>query len=308
MFPFNSNSTQSAAIAKLFNLEIVIAALILALVTTWVIIVIVRFRHRPERGEPAQVEGNRWLEITWTASPIILLLVLFGYTLQAMAAADPTVPATTPADLVVVGHQWWWEVHYPQSNVVTANEIHIPVGKRLLVEVTSADVIHSFWIPALARKADMIPTRSQRLWLQADKAGDYAGSCAEFCGAEHAWMRLRVVAQPPDEFEQWLAAQAQPAPVPSSGDAAQGAQLFQERTCRNCHAIAGTQATATLAPDLSHLASRQTLAAGVIPNTSEQLSAWLRDPQAIKPGTLMPNLQLSDSEIHQLVAYLETLQ
>jgi cytochrome c oxidase subunit 2 len=304
--PFNPNSAQARAIADLFTWNLVIAGIIFALVFGLTIYIAIRYRGRPGAAEPAQVFGHSKMEIAWTLAPALLLVVVFGFTIGTMRASDPPIGDRQP-DLVVTGYQWWWHVEYPASGVVTANEIHIPAGQRLLVRIEGGDVIHDFWVPQLGPKRDMIPGHSNHIWIEADTPGVYLGACAEYCGNQHAWMRLRVIAQPQAEFDAWQQQQRQAVAAPT-GDAAQGAQIFQQRTCASCHTIAGTPASARAGPDLSHFASRETLGAGVVENTPERLMEWLKDPQAVKPGNHMPSLRLTDAELRALVAYLETLQ
>ena len=305
---FDPRSPGSLAIANLFVITLVMGLVILTLVTALVLWSAYRYRARGEDGEPRQRAGIRRLEIGWTVGAFLIILVVFVLTVRTMQAADPGVEGQPADDVVITGYQWWWAVRYPQAGVVTANEIHLPAGQRVLARLESADVIHDFWVPQLGRKLDMTPGEPAHLWLQADTPGVYLGACAEYCGAEHAWMRLRVVVQPPAEFDAWLRQQAQPAPNPTGGDAARGAQLFQTMTCASCHAIAGTPAQARVGPDLTHLASRTTLASGVLDNTPDNLRRWLANPQAIKPGTYMPDTQLSDADVRALAAYLETLK
>ena len=307
MFPFDAASPQSAVIAELFNLIAVIAVVIFIIVTLGVLWSAWRYRHKDGQPEPRQIKGNLPLEIGWTLIPLLILIFVAVRTVAAMDLVDPAPPANPTPDLIITGHQWWWEIEYPQADVITANEIHIPTGQRLLLQIEAADVLHSFWLPQLARKVDMIPGQTRWLWLEVDEPGVYSGACAEFCGAQHAWMRLRLTAQAPDEYQQWLTQQAQTPAQPTTGDAAVGAQLFQERTCINCHAIAGTAGQARVGPDLTHLATRATLAAGLLTNTPENLRAWLKAPHTLKPGTLMPDLHLTDAEVEQLATYLETL-
>jgi cytochrome c oxidase subunit 2 len=304
---FNPGSAQAQAITNLFVWNLAIAAVIFVLVTALVLYSAYRFRARPGVGEPRQIYGNNRLEIAWTAAPALVLAVIFGFMIPTMRTADPPVGDRQP-DLIVTGVQWWWHVEYPQLGVVTANEIHIPAGQQLLIRLESADVIHDFWVPQLGPKRDMVPGHPNTLWIAADAPGTYLGACAEYCGEQHAWMRLRVIAQPQAEFDAWVAQQRQPAAVPAGGAAAEGAQLFQQLTCASCHAIGGTPANAQAGPDLSHLASRQTLGAGVLTNTPENLARWIFDPQAVKPGNHMPSLRLTEAQIQSLVAYLETLQ
>jgi len=305
--PFNPGSPQAQVISNLFTWNLVIAGIIFVLVTGLTLYSLSRFRGRAGMAEPRQVRGNTRLEVAWTIAPALVLAVVFGFTIPAMRTADPPVGDRQP-DLVVTGVQWWWRVEYPSSGMVTANEIHIPVGQRLLIRLESADVIHDFWVPQLGPKRDTVPGHPNYLWISADAPGVYLGACAEFCGEQHAWMRLRVIAQPQAEFDAWQQRQRQAPATPTGGEAAQGAQLFQQLTCANCHAIAGTAATAQAGPDLSHLASRETIGAGVLANTPENLTKWLVDPQAIKPGNHMPSLRLTDAQLRALVAYLETLQ
>jgi cytochrome c oxidase subunit II len=307
--PFNPNSSLAASITTLLFVTLIIGGIVFLIVLGPTLYSYIRFRARPgDDEEPYQNLGNTRLEILWTVTPAVVLATLFGLTLMTMQRSDPPLPQNAQPDLIVTGHQWWWEFQYPDSGIVTANEIHIPTGKRLLVQVTSADVIHNFWVPQLARKVDATPGYTSHIWLEADKPGTYLGACNEFCGAQHAWMRIRVIADSPADFATWEQSQQQVPAIPTTGDAAKGAQLFQSLTCSNCHNISGTAANAHIGPDLTHLGSRQTLAAGVLDNTPGDLAAWLGNPQAVKPGVHMPNLNLKPDEVHALVTYLESLQ
>jgi len=303
---FNPASPEGRAISELFLVVLIICGVILAIVTGFLAYSLIRSRARSEAGEPRQVFGNRRLEIVWTVVPFLVLVLIFVLTVRAMQASDPS--EVGPPDLVVIGHQWWWEVRYAKPAVVTANEIHIPVGKRLSVRLESADVIHDFWAPQLGRKMDMIPGWTNHIWLQADRPGTYLGACAEYCGAEHAWMRFLVIAEPPSEFAAWAAHQSEPAPAPRTGPEERGRQVFLEMTCANCHSIRGVSAVANVAPDLTHLASRRRLGAGVMQNTRADLALWLKNPQAIKPGCKMPNLNLTAAQVNDLVSYFEGLR
>ncbi|MGA9190410.1 MAG: cytochrome c oxidase subunit II [Anaerolineales bacterium] len=306
--PFDPASGQALAISNLFILTLAIGGIVFLLVTSLVVYASIRYRSRQVGADPKQVFGNRRMEIAWTAAPAGLLLVLFGFTLHAMAVSDPPVSPSESPDMVIVAHQWWWEVRYPQDGVVTANEVHLPVGRPIRLRLESADVIHDFWVPALGRKMDATPGHPVTYSISVDKPGIYLGTCAEFCGAQHAWMRIRVVAQSPADFNRWLSQQAA-VPTPAKTEAAtRGAQLFQSLTCSSCHAIAGTPAQAHVGPDLTHLADRQTLGAGVLDNTPDNLKRWLTNPQAYKPGSYMPNLHLSPDQVDALVAYLESLK
>jgi cytochrome c oxidase subunit 2 len=223
-----------------------------------------------------------------------------------MRESDPA--ANRQPDLIVIGHQWWWEVRYPQTGVVTANEIHIPVGRKWLVRLESADVIHDFWVPALARKMQMIPGQTNHIWLEADAPGTYDGTCAEYCGAGHSWMRFSVIAESPAAFGAWLRGQVNPAAIPAADSAQTGLKIFQTMTCINCHSLRGVSIAANAAPDLTHLADRTILGAGVLSNTETNLFRWLKNPQDFKPGCFMPNLKLTDAQAGTLTSYLEILK
>jgi cytochrome c oxidase subunit II len=308
MLPFLPQSPQAQSIANLFGIITIIALLILILVTGLVIFAMIRFRSRGSLEPQSETHDQAKLEVTWTALPILLLAVVFGLTLSTMQKSDPSAAAGQTPDVIVIAHQWWWEVHYPKANVTTANEIHMTAGQRYLFQFESADVIHDFWVPQLGRKIDMIPGHPNQMFLQADQVGTYSGTCAEYCGAEHAWMRILVLVQSTDDFNTWLQTQAQLPALPTSGEVAQGAQLFQQLTCASCHAIAGTPAQAIIGPDLTHIASRQTIGAGVRDNNVQNLTAWIDNPQAIKPGVQMPDLGLTSQQVQELVAYMETLK
>ncbi|HTX89162.1 MAG TPA: c-type cytochrome, partial [Bacteroidales bacterium] len=202
----------------------------------------------------------------------------------------------------------WWDLRYLRDQVVTANELHIPVGRQLLLQIESADVIHDWWVPELGRKMDAIPGKSNFLWIEADRPGTFAGSCNEYCGGEHAWMRIRVIAQVPEDFDRWLREQKHPPPVPADSIGEAGARIFLGKACSGCHAIAGTPAQSHIGPELSHVASRETLGAGVLTNTPENMTRWMKDPQKVKPGARMPDFKLNEDELTCLVTYLEGLK
>ncbi len=239
--------------------------------------------------------------------PAIILLVVFGATIWTLRAIAS--PADSNALTIhVIGRRWWWEVQYPQQQFATANEIHIPVDRPVQFVLSSSNVIHSFWVPELQGKMDLMPGMTNSLWLEASEPGIYRGECAEFCGVQHAKMDFLVIAQPQAEFDAWVAQQQQPAAKPTDALAQQGAQLFFDANCMNCHAIKGTDATGNLGPDLTHLASRRTLASAAIENNIANLGGWIADPQHIKPGNLMPASQLTGVELQALLAYLATLE
>jgi cytochrome c oxidase subunit 2 len=302
---FDPASPEAHAIARLFFVSLAICAAIFAVVAGLAAYNLIRFRARGTEGEPRQVHGNKRLEIVWTAVPALILVVLFSLTVRAMQVADP--PLSGRPDLVVVGHQWWWEVRYPASGIVTANEIHIPVGRPWSVQLDSADVLHEFWVPQLTRKMTTVPMAGNHVWIQADREGTYEGLCSEFCGTQHAWMRFQVIAESAADFAAWQRGQERPS-ARAAGAAALGRNIFTEMTCVNCHAIAGTDARGTAGPDLTHLASRRYIGARIALNTPENLRRWLQDPQQVKPGAKMPNFKLTAGQIDALVAYFETLR
>ena len=285
-----------------------IAVGVFIIVEGLLVFALVRFRRRPGGGIPKQVHGNRRLEITWTIIPALLLAgvtVPTVGTIFALAAKPPNA-----LQITVTGHQWWWQVEYPTLHVSTANEIHIPVNKAVYVTVKSVDVIHSFWVPNLAGKQDLEPGHVNHLTIEAAQPGIYLGQCAEYCGLSHANMRLRVVAESPPDFEAWAEQESKPAEQPSAGTlAAQGEQLFATGACVGCHTIDGVKGAAgTVGPDLTHFASRTSFAGATFQNNTGNLSNWLHDPPAIKPGADMPNLGLTQDQIDALIAYLEGLK
>ena len=300
-------SPQARAIYDLGIVSTIIFVLIFVAVAGAIVYAIFRFRAREGEPDPDQFAGSERVEIIWTAIPFLIVVFLFVMTLRGMNRADPP-PAPSP-DLVVTGHQFWWEAQYPASGAITANEIHIPIGKPLSVRLDSKDVLHEFWVPELARKMTTVPGQLNHIWLQADKPGVYIGTCSEFCGTQHAWMRILVIAEEPSKFEEWQRAQLRPGQAATTDAAAKGLALFQASTCINCHAIRGvTGADAHVAPDLTHVASRRQLAAGILENTPANMRRWLKNPQHIKPGALMPDFNFTDQQLDQLGAYLETLQ
>jgi len=303
---FHPGSPETASISHLFLLVLIVCGAILATVVGMIGYGLIFFRHKPDSADPVPHFGNRKLELTWTIGPILIIIWLFALTVRGMRQSDPA--ANRQPDLIVIGHQWWWEVRYPQNGVVTANEIHIPVGRQWLVRLESADVIHDFWAPALARKIQMIPGLTNHIWLEADAPGTYDGECAEYCGAQHSWMRFCVVAESPGAFDVWLRNQENSAAIPDMDSVQTGLKIFQTMSCINCHSIRGVSVAANAAPDLTHLASREILGGGVVSNTETNLFRWLKNPQVIKPGCFMPNLKLTDAQAGALVSYLETLQ
>ena len=300
-------SPQARAIFDSGVISTIVFVLIFVIVTGAIIYAGLRFRGREGEADPKQVAENKTVEIIWTVIPFLIVVFLFGLTIHAMNLADPPPPPSP--DLIVTGHQFWWQANYPASGVVTANEIHIPAGKALSVRLDSKDVLHEFWVPKLNRKMTTVPGQRNHIWLQADKPGVYIGQCSEFCGTQHAWMRILVVADGPAEFEQWQQAQLKPSQAPATDTAAKGLALFQTSTCINCHAIRGvTGADAGVAPDLTHVGSRQQLGTGILENTPANMRLWMKSPQHIKPGLLMPDFSLTDEQLDQLAEYLSSLR
>ena len=303
---FEPDSPQTRAIFDLGLVSAVILALIFAVVAGIIVYALMRFRWREGESDPHQLAGNKTVELVWTAIPCAIVLALFTLTARTMSLSDPA-PAPEP-DLIVIGHQWWWEARYKNTGAVVANEIHIPVGRALSIRLESTDVLHEFWVPELARKITAVPGHPNHIWIEADKAGTYLGVCSEFCGTEHAWMRFLVIAEPPEQFDAWEQAQLQPSVRPVEDPAAKGLALFQQMSCVSCHGINGTVANARVGPDLTHFASRRQLGAGIAENTPENLRRWLADPHRVKPGVNMPNFNFTDEQLTELVAYLETLK
>ncbi|WP_244112834.1 cytochrome c oxidase subunit II [Burkholderia gladioli] len=243
------------------------------------------------------------------AGSLVSTLLLFGALVAMLrvlgvVAAPPRPPALS---IEVTAYDWWWRAAYPREGIVTANEIHIPVGEPVLIELRSADVIHAFWVPQLAGKTQTIPGQTNRQWLQADRPGVYRGQCSQYCGVQHAHMAFEVIAQTSADYRAWLAAQARPAPVPATRAAMRGSEVFAAR-CAGCHAVRGSAAAGTAGPDLSHLASRRMLAAGSLENTPRNLRRWIAEAQQIKPGSAMPSIRLSAGDADALAAYLATLR
>ena len=279
----------------------VIGVVVLALIA-WILL---RYRQRPGEPLPRQVRGHSTLEIAWTIAPALVVLVIAVPTIQVVFRTQ--APARPQAlQIEIVGKQWWWEYRYPELGVVTANEVHVPAGRPVALTLVGWDVIHSFWVPQIAAKRDVVPGRVERIAFTADTPGTYWGQCAEFCGTSHANMLLRMMVDAPDDFERWVQAQLV-TPGEPSGLAADGKAVYTTHACVGCHTIRGVS-TGVLGPNLTHFGSRTTLAAGLRPNTPQNLITWLKDPQAVKPGAKMPDLGLTDEQARALAAYLLSLK
>jgi cytochrome c oxidase subunit II len=262
------------------------------------------FRRRTEEGEQPPL-GNKFIIVSAIVMPSVILVVLLIFSIRA--SLDLRVPAEG-FPVRVIGHQWWWEVQYYEHGFTTANEIHVPVGQPVIFELTSADVIHSFWVPNLGGKMDLIPGHTNLFSLHAVRPGIYRGQCAEFCGLQHALMAFVVVALPQEEFDVWLEAQQRTPPAPATPGLQRGQQVFFEAACNNCHAIAGTEADGRIGPDLTHIGSRRSLGAGILRNNRGNLAGWITNPQPLKPGNRMPASFLPPEDLHDLVSYLESLK
>jgi cytochrome c oxidase subunit II len=303
-------SAQAAQIASLSWWMFGFGAAVLLGVTALVLVAMLRARGS-EHPRPLADRHGYWL--VWGGGVLLPLASAIAL-LVASLAIGRTTEGRAPADAMTVevtGHRWWWEIHYLDARgdriAGTANEMHVPVGRAVRFKLKSSDVIHSFWAPNVQGKTDMVPGHTNEAWFRVDHAGTWRGQCAEFCGVQHALMGFVLVARPPTEFDAWLRAQAQPAAAPASELARLGQQVFESRACVMCHAVRGTVAGGQVAPDLTHIATRQTLAAGRLPNNRGSLAAWILDPQQVKPGTLMPATPLSGDELHALLDYLEGL-
>jgi cytochrome c oxidase subunit 2 len=283
-----------------------VSLVIFLVVAVALVVVLLRYRGRPGAPLPKQIRGHTLLELSWTVAPALVLLVIAIPTIQVIFRTQAPAAPANALEVRVRGWQWWWEFRYPSLEVATANELHLPVGRPVVFVLEGPDVIHSFWVPQLGGKRDVIPGRLNRITLTPDTAGEFRGQCAEFCGASHANMGLRVIVHPVEEFEGWIAAQRTAPPDPT-GDAAEGKTIYASHACVACHTIRGVSA-GQLGPDLTHFGSRATLAAGMLPNTVENVTAWVKDPVAIKPGSKMPALGLSDAQARAVAVYLVGLK
>jgi cytochrome c oxidase subunit II len=310
---FAPHSTPARSILHLSIFVMIITGIIFAVVSTLLVYSLLKFRARSSSAssEPAQVYGSTQIELAWTVIPILIVVVLFMATARVVhAIQDASMPASA-VEVTVIGHQFWWEYRYPQLGVVTANELHIPVSDPAdptltSLQLLSADTDHSFWIPELAGKTDLVPNHPNHMWMDPEHTGTFVGQCAQYCGTQHAKMLLRVSVDTPEEFAEWVREQQLPAVADER--VAAGERVFETTACINCHSINGTVANGRFGPDLTHLMSRSTIAAGAALNTPENLRLWIQNPDAIKRGSLMPAMQLSKSDLDALMGYLETLR
>jgi cytochrome c oxidase subunit II len=310
---FDPHSTPADSVFHLSIFVLVICGAIFVVVATLLIYALLKFRAQAGDSdhEPPQVYGSTQIELAWTVIPILIVMVLVLATTRVIHAVQDVKRPPNAVEVIAIGHQFWWEYQYPGLGVVTANELHIPVSdpatpSPTFLKLLSADTDHSFWVPQLAGKTDLIPNRVNEMWMDPHRAGVFLGQCAQYCGTQHAKMLLLVSVDSQEDFKRWLNAQKQQANQDDSVSA--GRKVFETTTCVNCHAVAGTAATGRFGPDLTHMMSRGTIAAGAAENTPEKLRLWIQNPDAIKPGSLMPAMKLSDADLDALVRYLETLR
>lgn len=310
---FAPASTPADQISELGIFVACVCLGIFAVVGGLLIYTVVKFRRRrsDDGREPAQVYGSTQVELAWTVVPVLVVVVLFLTTARVIHGVQDAPEPAHAVDVTVIAHQWWWEYRYPQYGVVTANELHVPVSnpprsRPTYLKLLSADVVHSFWVPELAGKTHIIPAHVNHTWIDPRRAGVYLGQCALYCGTQHAHMLIRVDVQSRHDFERWI--HDQQAPAAQAPDVAAGRRVFETTACVNCHAIRGTAAHGRFGPDLTHLMSRKTIGAGVVPNTPANLRRWLADPDSIKPGCKMPAMKLAPKQLSELVAYLESLE
>jgi len=310
---FRPESTPADIDKHLSEFVLSITGVIFIVVFSLLMYAIVKFRQNAANAdrEPAQVYGSTQIEMAWTIIPILIVVVLFLASARVIHAVQDAPEPESAVEATAIGHQFWWEFRYPKLGIVTANELHIPVSDPAhptptFLKLFSADTDHSFWIPQLAGKTDLIPNHPNSMWMDPHRTGIFLGQCAQYCGTQHAKMLLRVSVDSPEDFGAWVRAQQQPANQDET--ASLGKRIFETTACINCHAISGTAANGRFGPDLTHLMSRSTIASGAAENTTENLRLWILNPDAIKPGSLMPAMKLSDADIDAVVRYMETLR
>jgi cytochrome c oxidase subunit 2 len=310
---FAPASTPANIIFGLSLFVLAVTAVIFVVVGSLLVYSVVKFRGQAADAgrEPPQVYGSTQIELAWTVIPVLIVAVLFLATARVIHAIQDAPKPAAALDVTVVGHQFWWEFRYPKLGIVTANELHIPASDPAhptptFLKLLSADTDHSFWIPKLGGKTDLIPNHVNEIWLDPPHPGVYLGQCAQYCGTQHAKMLLRVSVDRPSDFRDWVSAQQQAAV--QNPRVSTGKHVFETTACINCHAVKGTAANGRFGPDLSHLMSRNTLASGAAGNTPANLRLWIQNPDAIKPGSLMPAMKLNDADLDAVTAYLETLR
>ncbi|HEY0701450.1 MAG TPA: cytochrome c oxidase subunit II [Candidatus Acidoferrales bacterium] len=310
---FKPDSTPADSIFRLSRLVLIICALIFVVVFSLMVYVVAKFRRRgaDDGHEPPQVYGSNQVELAWTVIPGLIVLVLFLATARVILSVQDAPKPPGAIEVVAIGHQYWWEYRYPALGVVTANELHVPVSDPqhptpTFITLLSADTDHSFWVPRLAGKTDLIPNHPNHTWIDPHETGLFLGQCAQYCGVQHAKMLLRVYVDSGADFNAWIQSEKKSAVTDDA--AIEGRHIFESTACVNCHAVSGTVADGHFGPDLTHMMSRDTIAAGAAANTRENLRAWIQSPDSIKPGSLMPAMKLNDHDLDALTSYLETLR
>jgi cytochrome c oxidase subunit 2 len=315
MTPTSTLAPASTPARSIHDLSLFVLALtgtIFVVVGGLLAFIVFRFREkREDDAEPAQIYGSTQVELAWTVIPVLIVITLFLTTARIIFAIQDAPKPKAALDVTVVGHQFWWEFNYPKLGIHAVNEMHVPVSdpqspRPTFMRLLSADVIHSFWVPRMSGKTDLVPNKVNEMWIDPQQTGVYLGQCAQFCGVEHAKMLLRVYVDTPEDFAQWVKNQQQTGVRDEM--VAAGRHIFETQACMNCHTIAGTAATGRFGPDLTHLMSRDTLASGAMDNTKENLREWIRKPNTFKTGSLMPAMQLNDEQLDQVTAYLLTLR
>jgi cytochrome c oxidase subunit 2 len=314
MSPTNIFAPVSTPAQSIFGLSVfVLWTMVAIFVVVFSLLAYAAVRFRNKRGddssEPAQIYGSTQVELAWTVIPVLIVVALFLAATRVILAVQNAPRPPGALEVIVTGHQYWWEYRYPQLNIVTANELHVPVSNPghptpTFLTLLSADTDHSFWVPRLGGKTDLIPNHPNQMWIDPHETGLFLGQCAQYCGTQHAKMLLRVYVQSPEEFQRWVREQQQ---TPQAG-ASVGKRVFESTACVNCHTVSGTPANGKFGPDLTHLMSRDTIAAGAASNTPETLRLWIKIPDTIKPGSKMPAMGLSDRDLDAVTAYLETLR
>jgi cytochrome c oxidase subunit 2 len=310
---FKPESTPADSILRLSLLVLAITGLIFVIVFSLLVYSIAKYRRRgaDDGREPPQVYGSNQVELAWTVIPVLIVLVLFLATARVIHSIQDAPRPPGAIEVIAIGHQFWWEFRYPALGVVTANELHVPVSdpanpSPTFITLHSADTDHSFWVPRLGGKTDLIPNRTNYTWIDPHQTGLYLGQCAQYCGTQHAKMLLRVYVDSQEQFNQWVQEERKPAVANAAVE--EGRRIFETTACVNCHVVSGTVADGRFGPDLTHLMSRDTIASGAAPNTPEQLKQWIQNPDSIKPGSLMPAMKLNEEDLDALTAYLETLR
>ncbi|MGH8045874.1 MAG: cytochrome c oxidase subunit II [Chthoniobacterales bacterium] len=301
-------------------MALLVCAIIFLIVTGMLVYVTFKYRSKgaeDDRKEPPQIYGSSQIELAWTVIPVLITIVLILVTTRTIGEIQDHKVPENAVHVRVIGHQWWWEIHYQKfdearkewvTRFTIANEIHVPVNVHTEITLESADVLHSFWVAQLNGKTDLIPGLKNRTWIEPIATGVFFGNCAEYCGTQHANMQIKVFVQTQADFDKWVIEQTTPPPAPTTAQAIAGKQVFYANSCINCHKVDGTVAEGVFGPDLTHVASRMTIGAGIALNNTENLRVWMHDPATFKPGVLMPNMHLSNQQVSDVVAYLETLK